>query len=198
MLYQAELLPVYKKNKNAASRSRTYNRLIRSQVLYPIELWLQKKCRESGSNRYGDHSPQDFKSCASANSATPALQYNINISIDYKLLMKRKTGFEPATPTLARWCSPTELLPQICRLKELNPRPSDYKSDALPTELSRQKVRVKGLEPPRLAALDPKSSASANSATPALSTLINYNRYESCRIRTCDPLIKSQMLYQLS
>ena len=29
-------------------------------------------------------------------------------------------------------------------------------------------VRVKGVEPPRLAALDPKSSASANSATPAL------------------------------
>ena len=28
-------------------------------------------------------------------------------------------------------------------------------------------VRVKGLEPPRLSTLDPKSSASANSATPA-------------------------------
>ena len=28
-----------------------------------------------------------------------------------------------------------------------------------------------GLEPPRLAALDPKSSASANSATPAISTM---------------------------
>ena len=28
-------------------------------------------------------------------------------------------------------------------------------------------VRVKGVEPPRLAALDPKSSASTNSATPA-------------------------------
>ena len=28
-------------------------------------------------------------------------------------------------------------------------------------------MRVKGVEPPRLAALDPKSSAPANSATPA-------------------------------
>jgi hypothetical protein len=26
---------------------------------------------------------------------------------------KRKTGLEPATPTLARWCSTTELLPQF-------------------------------------------------------------------------------------
>ena len=28
-------------------------------------------------------------------------------------------------------------------------------------------LRLKGVEPPRLAALDPKSSASTNSATPA-------------------------------
>ena len=33
---------------------------------------------------------------------------------------------------------------------------------------SRIIVRVKGVEPPRLAALDPKSSASTNFATPAL------------------------------
>ena len=26
-------------------------------------------------------------------------------------IMERKTGLEPATPTLARWCSTTELLP---------------------------------------------------------------------------------------
>ena len=29
-------------------------------------------------------------------------------------------------------------------------------------------VRVKGVEPPRLAALDPKSSVSTNSTTPAI------------------------------
>src|SRR5699024_12338388 len=29
-------------------------------------------CREPESNRYGNYLPQDFKSCASANSATPA------------------------------------------------------------------------------------------------------------------------------
>ena len=31
------------------------------------------------------------------------------------LLHKRKTGFEPATPTMARWCSTTELLPHTAR-----------------------------------------------------------------------------------
>ncbi|SOC26634.1 hypothetical protein BTH160X_290082 [Brochothrix thermosphacta] len=51
-------------------------------------------------------------------------------------------------------------------------------------------MRMKGLEPPRLAAPDPKSGASANSATSA--------NYEPCWARTSDPLIKSQMLYQLS
>lgn len=55
----------------------------------------------------------------------------------------------------------------ICRLKDLNPRPSDYKSDALPTELSRQIFFIQ-------------------------------NEYDPCRIRTYDPLIKSQLLYQLS
>ena len=109
-------------------------------------------------------------------------------------LLKRTTGFEPATPTLARWCSTTELRSQSfqCRLHDLNTRPSDYKSDALPTELSRPisiPMRVKGLEPPRPKAPDPKSGASANSAKPA---------YDSCWARTSDPLIKSKLLYQLS
>ena len=67
--------------------------------------------------------------------------------------MERKTGFEPATPTLARWCSTTELLPHVHKLFYL---------------AMKIMVRVKGVEPPRLAALDPKSSASASSATPAI------------------------------
>ena len=113
----------------APERSRTHNLLIRSQTLYPIELRAHIKwCRGPESNRYGSHLPQDFKSCASASSATPAL-------VGCRLFLERKTRFELATPTLARWCSTTELLPHM--------------------------VRVKGLEPPRHKTLDPKSSASA-------------------------------------
>ena len=97
-------------------------------------------------------------------------------------MLERKTRFELATPTLARWCSTTELLPHMLK---------NFYSDKLFNLL----VRVKGVEPPRLAALDPKSSASASSATPAADI---YKTGEPCRIRTCDPLIKSQMLYRLS
>ena len=45
VLYQAELLPEkeFIAIKNAPSRSRTYNLLIRSQTLYPIALWVHNK-----------------------------------------------------------------------------------------------------------------------------------------------------------
>ena len=77
----------------------TKNPLIHlSEVYIVCEI---KWCRGPESNRHGDHSPQDFKSCASASSATPAF-------------LERKTRFELATPTLARWCSTTELLPLNC------------------------------------------------------------------------------------
>ena len=67
-------------------------------------------------------------------------------------------------------------------------------------------MRAKGVEPLHLAALDPKSSASANSATPAyqLTTLTSYHimtylsSNEPPGNRTPDNLIKSQVLYRLS
>ena len=59
--------------------------------------------------------------------------------------MERKTGFEPATPTLARLYSTTELLPH------------QYAGE--------------GSRTPTPKAPDPKSGASANSATPAYTIL---------------------------
>ena len=86
-------------------------------------------------------------------------------------LLKRTTGFEPATPTLARWCSTTELRSHFMpatwfehatlwlqiRCSTNWAKPAHYYS----------LMRVKGLEPPRRKAPDPKSGASANSAKPA-------------------------------
>ena len=59
--------------------------------------------------------------------------------------VERKTGFEPATPTLARLYSTTELLPHVLIVDGAG----------------------EGSRTPTPKALDPKSSASANSATPA-------------------------------
>jgi hypothetical protein len=59
------------------------------------------QCPGTDLNRYGHCWPQDFKSCVSTNSTTRALKkfhpggWNA----------ERKTGLEPATPTLARLCS---------------------------------------------------------------------------------------------
>jgi hypothetical protein len=36
-------------------------------------LSYERICRGPDSNRHGSYLPQDFKSCASANSATPAI-----------------------------------------------------------------------------------------------------------------------------
>jgi hypothetical protein len=54
-------------------------------------------CRESESNRYGVLPPQDFKSCASASSATPA--YNLALRV----------GLEPTAYRLTAGCSTIEL-----------------------------------------------------------------------------------------
>ena len=124
-------------------------------------------CRGPESNRYDRYQSQDFKSCASASSATPAS-------------LSERRDSNPRPPPWQGGVLPLnyvriDLLFYIkkCRLHDLNTRPSDYKSDALPTELSRLiyiSMRVKGLEPPRPKAPDPKSGASANSAKPALMT----------------------------
>ena len=51
--------------------------------------------------------------------------------------------------------------------KELLEVPLSNRQHAISGMLTVSRVRAKGLEPPRHMALDPKSSASTNSATPA-------------------------------
>ena len=69
--------------------------------------------------------------------------------------MVGRGGFEPPNRKELSYSQPrlaTSLPPRIwCRLKDLNPQPTDYKSVALPIELSRHKqmmVEDDGIEPP--------------------------------------------------
>ena len=77
--------------------------------------------------------------------------------------------------------------------RDSNSRPQPWQGCALPTELRPQCGAGEGSRTPTPKALDPKSSASASSATPAY--LINGEPYWT---RTSDTLIKSQVLYRLS
>ena len=77
-------LPFGDSARYVGERIRTPDLLVRSQTLYPAELrphiiyfcihnnMYYYECRRPESNRYGSLVPQDFKSCASASSATPA------------------------------------------------------------------------------------------------------------------------------
>ena len=78
------------------------------------------------------------------------------------------SGFEPLTPSLLVRCSTNWA-------KSATPSTQVYLSyTRYPREQIVLLVRVTGIEPARLAALEPKSSASASSATPAFSCLDNY------------------------
>ena len=65
--------------------------------------------------------------------------------------MAELTGLEPATSGVTdRRELQLHHSSMWCRLKDLNPQPPDYKSGALPIELSRLKnmVGADGIEPP--------------------------------------------------
>ena len=96
MLYQTELFPDNEFNyntaaritqsRNAPSRSRTYNLLIRSQTLYPVALWV--------------HGAEDRDRTGTVITYRGILS-PVRLPIPPPR-HKRKTGFEPATPTMAR------------------------------------------------------------------------------------------------
>jgi hypothetical protein len=75
------------------------------------------------------------------------------LPLGYAAAGKRKTGLEPATPTLARWCSTTELLPHrdhgwgswIRTNASRSQSPLPYRL-AIPQK-NRRKGRLVGIEP---------------------------------------------------
>ena len=64
-----------------------------------------KKCSGRESNPYGLLCPRDFKSRVSTSFTTRAGRAMHQKSRPQRIGLERKTGFEPATPTLARSCS---------------------------------------------------------------------------------------------
>ena len=87
--------------------------------------------------------------------------------------MEAATGFEPVIKVLQTLALPLGYAANIVwsGRRGSNSRPPPWQGGVLPLNYFRLyielKMRVKGLEPPRHKTLDPKSSASANSATPA-------------------------------
>ena len=81
-------------------------------------------CPESDLNRHGSNirgilSPLCLPFHHPGNLSKKNLSKNLCIKLNesYRSIMERETGFEPATPTLARLCSTTELFPHICQHK---------------------------------------------------------------------------------
>jgi hypothetical protein len=58
--------------------------------------------------------------------------------------MGRLVGIEPTNARATIWCVNHFAIVATfwCRLQDLNPQPTDYKSVALPIELSRHKERI--------------------------------------------------------
>ena len=84
-------------------------------------------CRGPESNRYGYHYPRDFKSRASASSATPAIPLERVMRIELTWLAWKARAL-PLSYTRILWSW----------REDLNPQPADYKSAALPIELHQQ------------------------------------------------------------
>ena len=123
------------KNNGAPGRSRIHNLLIRSQMLYPIELRAHNIIT-GAENR---------------NRTGTVVTYR-------RILSPVRLPVPP--PRHNNWSG----------RRDSNPRPRPWQGRYSTTELlpHQYKVRVKGVEPPRPKALDPKSSVSASSATPAI------------------------------
>lgn len=97
---------------------------------FPLPIW----CRRPESNRYDLEGPQDFKSCASANSATSACLNHPNLYPWFGCLyLAPKSGFEPPTYRLTAGCSTVELLRNSIFAATYSPRllPSTISAEGL-------------------------------------------------------------------
>ena len=135
-------------------------------LILKLEAFIHFKWCEGGDlNPHGRYHPLDFKSSASADSATLAYETIINwrrhpdLNWGIEVLqtsalplgyaadeLERERRFELPTLALARRCSTAELFPHIiwCLRAESNCRHEDFQSSALPTELPRQNGDPKG------------------------------------------------------
>lgn len=103
-----------------------------------------------------------------------------------------QAGLEPARQKRHRILSPACLpVPPPGQAwsekRDSNPRPQPWQGCALPAELFSQTVRMKGLEPPRLSAPDPKSGVATNYTTSACfcftEFLMIFSRFQWCKDR---------------
>ena len=101
-LHKSKLLTI--RNFHAPCRIRTCNRLIRSQVLYPVEPRVLLKVKSTAISSDAEDRNRTGTKVTLRRILSP-----VRLPVPPPRLLKRTTGFEPATPTLARWCSTTEL-----------------------------------------------------------------------------------------
>ena len=156
--------------------------------------------------------PQDFKSCASANSATSALNWRRHPDSDWGYRCCRPLPYHLAMPPqrkVKKWSERRDLNPRPspwqgdalplshfrsirwCLGPESNQRHMDFQSIALPAELPRQMATWTGLEP----VTSSVTGWHSNQLNYQAAFLSNGGRY---RARTYDPLLVRQVLSQLS
>ena len=120
----------------APCRIRTCNRLIRSQVLYPVEPRVLLKVKSTAISSDAEDRNRTGTKVTLRRILSP-----VRLPVPPPRLtssISERRGSNPRPPPWQGDVLPLNYFREWCRLKDSNPRPSDYKSDALPTELSRR------------------------------------------------------------
>ncbi len=105
------LLPKAVCGHGAEDRNRTGTKLTLRGILSPLRLPVPPP-RQDGIK-------PPLPGAGVSMEAAPRIELGIKVlqtsalPLGYAAIVERKTGLEPATPTLARWCSTTELLPHM-------------------------------------------------------------------------------------